>query len=220
MIAVQDLACYFTGTGVQSSFCAESVEALDLTERSKAGLLSRAPVKSSDVSVTLWHFLTPIFEPGPPGSFAPPAAVQPVGSGMDTSAAASHIATRCRSVPHSAAPRHAWIDCIAPHAHTHNQTPASMNLHSSSRGKRLSIRQNPRCGSIPPFQPPKRACSCSIDEPAPKKSHSWPGHRRRHAVARRRQHPRQRHRLRLPEVAPNHNTPNSKEPICPPPSNN
>src|SRR5882724_8639495 len=64
MIAVQDLACYFTGTGVQSSFCAESVEALDLTERAKAGLLSRAPVKSSDVGVTLWHFLTPISELG------------------------------------------------------------------------------------------------------------------------------------------------------------
>src|SRR3979409_1456772 len=62
---MQHQGCYHDDAVLHPSFLLECLTPQSFTEARRAGLLSRAPVKSSFIGVPQWHLLAPNSEPGP-----------------------------------------------------------------------------------------------------------------------------------------------------------
>src|SRR6267378_7425667 len=62
--AMQHQGCYQDDAVLHPSFLSEYIAPRSFTEARRAGLLSRAPVKSSFIGVLQWHMLAPNSEPG------------------------------------------------------------------------------------------------------------------------------------------------------------
>src|ERR1700704_6496607 len=61
---MQHQRCYQDDAVLHPSFLSECITPRSFTEARRAGLLSRAPVKSSFIGVPQWHLLAPNSEPG------------------------------------------------------------------------------------------------------------------------------------------------------------